>query len=70
MEISVYEMDIYKSIKAAKTEHEVAKNRLDFAETEREIDMAIYSMYAAEEKLSRLVAMAKGETVEMDRRTI
>lgn len=57
--MGISKMDIHKSIKNAKTEHEVAKNRLDFAETEREIDMAIYSMYAAEKKLNTLFSMAK-----------
>lgn len=38
---------------------ELAKNRLDHAATEMEIDIAIYSMIAAEKKIDMLFKMAK-----------
>lgn len=47
------------SIKEAKSEMESAKNRLDNATTEMEIDIAIYSMIAAEKKINMLYKTAK-----------
>ncbi|AOY77223.1 hypothetical protein [Clostridium formicaceticum] len=59
MIVSIIRKDIADSIEEAKSEMELAKNRLDHAATEMEIDIAIYSMIAAEKKIDMLFKMAK-----------
>lgn len=59
MKLNITRSNIAKSIKDAQQEMESAKNRLDHAETETEIDIAIYSMIAAEKKINMLYKAAK-----------
>ncbi|ABR48757.1 hypothetical protein Amet_2605 [Alkaliphilus metalliredigens QYMF] len=57
---SITRKDITDSIEEAKAEMELAKNRMDHAATEREIDIAIHAMIAAEKKMDMLFKVAKG----------
>jgi len=56
---SITSLDILKSIEEVQKEMESARNKLDYASTENEIDIAIYSMMAAEKKMDMLYKKAK-----------
>lgn len=59
METNITTEDILHYIEEARNEMESAINRFNNATTEPEIDIAIYSMIAAEKKINMLYKAAK-----------
>ena len=59
-------MDLLTKIKEAEKELNAARCRFNYAETEKEIDFAIYLMDIAEENLEDLYKAAKGKKDEYE----